>query len=35
MEPDRRASSREGRGRLSSIDLLPDDAEPDVIWARK
>ena len=24
---------REGRGRLSSIDLLPDDAEPDVIWA--
>ncbi|SCW61664.1 Protein of unknown function [Sphingobium faniae] len=27
--PDR----REGRGRLSSIDLLPDEAEPDVIWA--
>jgi hypothetical protein len=24
---------REGRGRLSSIDLLPDDAEPDIIWA--
>lgn len=24
---------REGRGRLSTIDLLPDEAEPDVIWA--
>lgn len=24
---------REGRGRLSSIDLLPDEAEPDIIWA--
>lgn len=24
---------REGRGRLSSIDVLPDDAEPDVRWA--
>lgn len=24
---------REGRGRLSSIDLLPDEAEPDVLWA--
>lgn len=24
---------REGRGRLSSIDQLPDEAEPDVIWA--
>jgi hypothetical protein len=24
---------REGRGRLSSIDLLPDDAEPDIVWA--
>ena len=24
---------REGRGRLSSIDMLPDEAEPDVIWA--
>jgi hypothetical protein len=24
---------REGRGRLSSIDMLPDDAEPDVVWA--
>lgn len=27
------ADRREGRGRLSSIDLLPDEAEPDVIWA--
>lgn len=24
---------REGRGRLSSIDLLPDEAEPAVVWA--
>jgi hypothetical protein len=24
---------REGRGRLSSIDMLPEDAEPDVVWA--
>ena len=24
---------REGRGRLSSIDLLPDEAEPDLVWA--
>lgn len=24
---------REGRGRLSSIDQLPDEAEPDIIWA--
>lgn len=24
---------REGRGRLSSIDLLPDEAEPEIIWA--
>jgi hypothetical protein len=24
---------REGRGRLSSIDLLPEDAESDIIWA--
>ncbi|RIA44058.1 uncharacterized protein DUF3486 [Hephaestia caeni] len=27
------ADRREGRGRLSSIDLLPDEAEPDVVWA--
>jgi len=24
---------REGRGRLSSIDLLPEDAEPEIVWA--
>ena len=24
---------REGRGRLSSIDLLPEDAEKEIIWA--
>ncbi len=24
---------REGRGRLSSIDLLPEEAEEDIIWA--
>lgn len=24
---------REGRGRLSSIDLLPDDAEAEIVWA--
>ncbi|WP_432769795.1 MAG: DUF3486 family protein [Sphingopyxis sp.] len=24
---------REGRGRLSSIDMLPDEAEPDIVWA--
>ena len=24
---------REGRGRLSAIDMLPDEAEPAVIWA--
>jgi len=27
------ADRREGRGRLSSIDLLPDEAEEDVVWA--
>ncbi|MED5546184.1 MAG: phage protein Gp27 family protein [Pseudomonadota bacterium] len=27
------SNRREGRGRLSSIDLLPDEAEPDVVWA--
>lgn len=27
--PDR----REGRGRLSALDLLPDEAEPDLVWA--
>lgn len=24
---------REGRGRLSSIDTLPEEAEPDILWA--
>jgi len=24
---------REGRGRLSTIDLLPEDAEPEIVWA--
>lgn len=24
---------REGRGRLSSLDLLPEEAEPDIVWA--
>jgi len=25
--------SRQGRGRLSTIDLLPEEAQPDIIWA--
>ncbi|WP_279480277.1 DUF3486 family protein [Aureimonas sp. SK2] len=25
--------SREGRGRLNSIELLPEEAEPDIVWA--
>ena len=28
-----RNDRREGRGRLSSIDLLPEEAEEDVVWA--
>lgn len=28
-----RSDRRDGRGRLSSIDLLPEEAEEDVIWA--
>lgn len=28
-----RLDRREGRGRLSSIDLLPEEAEEDVVWA--
>lgn len=28
-----RPDRREGRGRLSSIDLLPEEAEEDVVWA--
>jgi hypothetical protein len=33
--PDDKAGQtrREGRGRLSTIDLLPDEAEADVVWA--
>ncbi len=27
------ATAREGRGRLSSIEQLPEEAEPDVLWA--
>lgn len=29
------SEGREGRGWLSSIDLLPDDAEPDIAWANE
>lgn len=29
----RAAIKSEGRGRLSSIDLLPPEAEPDIVWA--
>ena len=29
----RRAEDRQSRGRLSSIDLLPDEADEDVAWA--
>jgi len=33
--PDEKAGQtrRDGRGRLSTIDLLPDEAEADVVWA--
>jgi len=27
------ADRREGRGRLSTLDMLPDAAEPDIVWA--
>lgn len=27
------ADRRAGRGRLSSIDMLPDDADPEIVWA--
>ena len=30
---DSRPERREGRGRLSSIELLPEEAEPDILWA--
>lgn len=29
------ALNRKGRGQLSSIDLLPDEAVPDIIWANE
>lgn len=32
-QAERERERREGRGRLSSIDLLPDEAEPEVVWA--
>lgn len=32
-EDDCGQNRREGRGRLSSIDMLPDEAESDVVWA--
>ena len=32
-KPSKRKPAREGRGRLSSIDMLPEEAEPDIIWA--
>lgn len=27
------AAEQEGRGRLSSIDMLPEEATPDIVWA--
>ena len=27
------ADRREGRGQLSSIDMLPDEAQDDITWA--
>lgn len=32
---DEEQNRREGRGRLSSIDLLPEDAEADIAWANE
>ena len=29
------ADAREGRGRLSSIEMLPEEAEPDIAWANE
>jgi hypothetical protein len=29
----RREEKREGRGQLSTIDMLPDEAEDDIVWA--
>mgnify|MGYP001120079996 CR=1 FL=1 len=33
MSAEARNDRREGRGRLSSIDMLPEEAEPDIVWA--
>lgn len=33
MTAEARKDRREGRGRLSSIDMLPEEAEPDIVWA--
>lgn len=33
--PEDSADRREGRGRLSSIDQLPEEAEPDIVWANE
>ena len=33
MTAEARKDRREGRGRLSSIDMLPEEAEPDIGWA--
>lgn len=30
---DAAADRREGRGRLSSLDMLPDDCDADIVWA--
>lgn len=35
MEPERQSNGFRGRGRLSSIDMLPEEAEPDVHWANQ
>lgn len=32
-QDDGKGNRREGRGRLSTIDMLPDEAEEDVVWA--
>jgi Protein of unknown function (DUF3486) len=31
----KRAAKQEGRGRLSSIDLLPPEADEDIVWANE
>jgi len=32
-KPQSSGDKRQGRGRLSSIDMLPDEAQPDLLWA--